>query len=105
LTKTVPETRAERGDDEHLGYDTHEQTWSKTMLIEATGHVPIDAPRDRAGTFIPQTVKNRQRRLSGSTGPCCHCLGVVSGEISAHFAEMYGASVSRRPFPGCGCHT
>ena len=29
------------------------------------GHVEIDVPRDRAGTFEPQIVRKRQRRLSG----------------------------------------
>jgi hypothetical protein len=51
LTKTVPETRAERGDDEHLGYDTHEQTWSKTMLIEATGQFVRDHDLRCVGPF------------------------------------------------------
>ena len=40
-------------------------TRSKTVLTEATGHVEIDVPRDRAGTFEPQIVRKRQRRLSG----------------------------------------
>ena len=34
------------------------------VLTEASGHVVIDAPRDRVGTFDPQIVKKRQRRLS-----------------------------------------
>jgi putative transposase len=28
------------------------------VLTEAAGQVPIDVPRDRAGTFEPQIVKN-----------------------------------------------
>ena len=35
------------------------------MLTEATAHVDIDVPRDRAGTFEPQIVRKRQGRLSG----------------------------------------
>ena len=34
------------------------------MLTEASGHVPIEVPRDREGTFEPQIVKKRQRRLN-----------------------------------------
>jgi hypothetical protein len=63
---------------EHLGYARHDPagqgsgsgnvrngTRPKTVLTEATGQVGIDVPRDRAGTFEPQIVKKRQRRLTG----------------------------------------
>jgi hypothetical protein len=35
------------------------------VLTDSTGQVEIDVPRDRAGTFEPQIVKKRQRRLNG----------------------------------------
>jgi putative transposase len=35
------------------------------VLTEHSGPVEIEVPRDRAGTFEPQIVKKRQRRLSG----------------------------------------
>jgi transposase-like protein len=31
------------------------------VLADATGHVQIDVPQDRAGMFEPQIVKKRQR--------------------------------------------
>jgi putative transposase len=67
------------------------------VLTEATGHVEIDVPRDRAGTFARQIVKKRQRRLSGvdEVVLSLYAKGLTTGEISAHFAEIYGASVSR----------
>jgi putative transposase len=34
------------------------------VLTEA-GPVGLDVPRDRAGSFTPQIVRKRQRRLSG----------------------------------------
>jgi transposase-like protein len=37
----------------------------KTVLTEATGQVQVEVPRDREGTFEPQIVRKRQRRLSG----------------------------------------
>jgi hypothetical protein len=40
-------------------------TRAKTVLTEASGQVGIEVPRDRAGTFEPQIVKKRQRRLTG----------------------------------------
>jgi transposase-like protein len=64
---------------------------------EASGHVEIDVPRDRAGTFDPQIVKKRQRRLNGvdEIVLSLYAKGLTTGEISAHFAEIYGASVSK----------
>jgi transposase-like protein len=76
LTRTVLETALGEEMTEHLGYEKHDPAGagtgnvrngsrSKTVLTEATGHVQIDVPRDRAGTFEPQIVRKRQRRLSG----------------------------------------
>ena len=54
-------------------------------------------PRDRAGTFEPRIVKKRQRRLYGvdEIVLSLYAKGLTTGEISAHFAESYGASVSK----------
>ena len=67
------------------------------MLTEGTGQVGIDVPRDRDGTFEPQIVKKRQRRLTGvdEIVLSLYAKGLTTGEISAHFAEIYGASVSQ----------
>ncbi|WP_345734054.1 IS256 family transposase, partial [Cryptosporangium minutisporangium] len=72
-------------------------TRAKTVLTENTGEVEIDVPRDRAGSFEPQIVKKRQRRLSGvdEVVLSLYAKGLTTGEISAHFAEIYGASVSK----------
>ncbi len=72
-------------------------TRAKTVLTESTGHIEIDVPRDRAGTFEPQIVKKRQRRLSGvdEVVLSLYAKGLTTGEISAHLAEIYGASVSK----------
>ena len=108
LTKTVLETALNEEMTEHLGYGKHDPggagsgnirngTRAKTVLTEATGQVEIDVPRDRAGTFEPQIVRKRQRRLSGvdEVVLSLYSKGLTTGEISAHFAEIYGASVSR----------
>ena len=72
-------------------------TRAKTVLTEHSGHVEIDVPRDRAATFEPQIVRKRQRRLSGvdEIVLSLYAKGLTTGEISAHFAEVYGASVSK----------
>ena len=67
------------------------------MLTEGSGQVGIEVPRDRDGTFTPQIVRKRQRRLGGvdEIVLSLYAKGLTTGEISAHFAEIYGASVSK----------
>jgi putative transposase len=50
-----------------------------------------------ARSFEPQIVRKRQRRLSGVDEMVLslYAKGLTTGEISAHFAEIYGASVSK----------
>jgi putative transposase len=69
----------------------------KSVLTDTSGQAGIDVPRDRAGTFGPQIVKKRQRRLNGvdEIVLSLYAKGLTTGEISAHFQEIYGASVSR----------
>jgi putative transposase len=106
LTKTVLETALDQELTEHLGHEKHGQPVAgnvrngsrpKTVLTESSGQVAIEVPRDRAGTFEPQIVRKRQRRLSGvdQIVLSLYAKGLTTGEISAHFAEIYGASVSR----------
>jgi transposase-like protein len=108
LTKTVLETALNQELTEHLGHDKHgpagnesgnvrNGTRPKTVLTQSTGQVPIEVPRDRDGTFEPQIVKKRQRRLTGVDEMVLslYAKGLTTGEISAHFAEIYGASVSK----------
>ena len=56
-----------------------------------------DVPRDRAGTFEPQIVGKRQRRLSGvdEVVLSLYAKSLTTGEIPAHFAEIDGASISK----------
>ena len=106
LTKQVLETALDQELTEHLGHEKNGQpvagnvrngTRPKTVLTESTGEVGIEVPRDRQGTFEPQIVKKRQRRLSGvdEIVLSLYAKGLTTGEISAHFAEIYGASVSK----------
>jgi putative transposase len=108
LTKTVIEAALDEEMSEHLGYDKHEPVGrnrgnsrngkrSKTVLTDACGDVQIDMPRDREATFDPVIVKKRQRRLSDvdEVVLSLYAKGLTTGEISAHFAEVYGASVSK----------
>ena len=109
FTKSVLETALNEEMAEHLGHEKYRAapdrdsanvrngTRPKTVLTEATGQVEIDVPRDRNGSFEPQIVKKRQRRLTGvdEIVLSLYAKGLTTGEISAHFAEICGASVSK----------
>lgn len=94
---------------EHLGYEKNHAgpdressnvrngTRLKTVLTGATGHAQIEIPRDRDGTFQPVIVRKHQRRLNGVDEMVLSLSahGLTTGEISAHFAQIYGAQVSK----------
>ena len=66
-------------------------------MLTDIGPVEIDVPRDLDASFTPTIVKKRQRRLTGvdQIVLSLSARGLTTGEISAHFAEVYGASVSK----------
>mgnify|MGYP003713268065 FL=1 len=107
LTKNVLETALDAEMTEHLGYEKHDAagrgsgnsrngTRSKTVLTEI-GPVEIDVPRDIDSSFAPQIVKKRQRRLTGIDEIVLSLTakGLTTGEVSAHFQDIYGATVSK----------
>jgi len=108
ITATVLEAALEEEMTEHLGHEKHRApsggagnirngTRPKTVLTDAAGEVTIEVPRDRAGTFAPVIVKKRQRRLSDvdAIAISLYAKGLTTGEICAHFAEVYGASIGK----------
>jgi putative transposase len=109
FTRSVLETALNEEMTEHLGHEKNraepdrESTnvrngaRSKTVVSDAAGEVEISVPRDREGTFEPRIVKKRQRRLTDvdEIVLSLYAKGMTTGDISAHFAEIYGASVSK----------
>src|SRR3954451_7449411 len=105
FTKNVLETALNEELTEHLGHGknqappTRESTnvrngsRSKTVISDAVGEVTIDVPRDREGTFKPQIVKKRQRRLGDvdEIVLSLYAKGLTTGEISE-------ASTPHRPW-------
>ncbi|HEX9100475.1 MAG TPA: transposase, partial [Candidatus Dormibacteraeota bacterium] len=74
LTKRLVERAMEVELTDHVGYEPHCEppggaanqrngTTSKTLITDH-GKVPIDAPRDRDGSFEPQIVSMKEARLS-----------------------------------------
>ncbi len=77
LTKQVLETGLEVEMEEHLGYAKHAAegrnhgnsrngTRSKTVITEI-GPIELDVPRDRDGSFEPETVARTSAASTGST--------------------------------------
>jgi putative transposase len=108
LTKRIIESAAEGEMDDHLGYAKHDPagrdggnsrngTRTKQLLTDV-GPVEVAIPRDRDGSFEPQIVRKRQRRLSGIDGLVISlsAKGLTHGEIAAHLAEVYDAQVSKQ---------
>src|SRR4051794_18246074 len=109
FTKNVLETALSEELTEHLGHEKNQADQGrestnvrngarpKTVVSDAAGEVSIEVPRDREGTFEPQIVKKRQRRFTevDKIVLSLYSKGLTTGEISAHFAEIYDASVSK----------
>ncbi|MFF3566893.1 IS256 family transposase [Nocardia jiangxiensis] len=108
LTKLVVESALEGEITDHLGYESGDPagrgtgnsrngTRSKTVVTDV-GPVEIDVPRDRDGSFEPQLVRKRQRRLEGVENMVLSlsAKGLTHGEICAHLHEVYGVEVSKQ---------
>ncbi len=92
---------------EHLGYELYERgkrpdanarngSYAKTVRTEI-GEVELRVPRDRAGSFEPQTVPKHRRQLDGlaATVISLYAKGLTTGEIQQHLGEIYSSEISR----------
>ncbi len=90
----------------HLGYDAGQARpegasngrngyTSKTLFTDQ-GEVTVDVPRDREGSFEPQLVRTRERRLTGFDDRilALYARGMSVRDIKGHLQEMYGVEVS-----------
>lgn len=91
---------------DHLGYDKHDPagrgspnsrngSTPKTLSTEV-GDIPIDTPRDRAGTFEPRLVPKGTRRLDGLDAMIVslYAGGMTVRDIQAHLARTLGTDLS-----------
>ena len=106
LTKRVVERALEAEMREHLGYEAHAPEGrgsgnsrngksGKTVQSESA-QFEIEVPRDRNGTFEPQLVKKRQRRLEGFDDKvlALYSRGQSTREIQSQLKDLYGVEVS-----------
>lgn len=90
----------------HLGYEKgadkpedqpnyRNGTTPKTVLTD-DGEVPLEIPRDRAGSFTPRIIPKGMRRLPGfdSKVLSLYARGMTVREIQGHLEELYGVDVS-----------
>ena len=106
LTKRLVENALEGEMTEHLGYEPHAPKGNHTgnsrngkggkTIHTESGSVEIDVPRDRTGTFEPQLVRKRQRRLEGFDDKVLslYARGMTTRQIQGHLKELYGTEVS-----------
>jgi hypothetical protein len=106
LTKAVIERCLETELDTHLGYPKHTRKGNATgnmrnghsqkTLKGEQGHVEIEVPRDRQGTFEPQLVKKGQTRLDGFDDKilALYARGMTTRDIQAQLQDLYGVEVS-----------
>jgi putative transposase len=107
LTRRLVERALSAELTEHLGYEPHQEppggtgnarngTTPKTLVTEH-GRVPINAPRDRNGSFEPRIVRKGQRRFEGFDDKilALYARGLSVRDIEAHLAEIYGVKVGR----------
>ena len=91
---------------EHLGYAPGEPkpadqanhrngSTPKTVLTD-TDRLPLEVPRDRAGSFRPQLVPTGLRRLPGFDDKVLslYARGLTVREIRGHLEELYQVSVA-----------
>jgi putative transposase len=106
MTKAVLERALDVEITDHLGYEAGDPAGNgsgnsrnghgrKTVHTTA-GPVELEVPRDRNGSFTPVIVPKRKRRLGNVEDMIIslYARGMSTRDITAHLAEVYGASVS-----------
>jgi len=100
-------SRAMKGEmTHHLGY-SHGETpneeqgnrrngRSKKTLRTSHGHVEVEVPRDRDGSFEPQIVGKHERDFAGFDDQILsmYARGMSTRDIRGHLAEIYNVDVS-----------
>jgi putative transposase len=104
LQKKLVEKALEAELTEHLGYEAHDEAPSSNRRNGRThktvqsdnGQFEVEIPRDREGSFEPQLVKKRQRRLDGFDEKVLSLYsgGLSTREIQTQLEDLYGVEVS-----------
>src|SRR6185295_15813211 len=84
------------GEDKPAGQANHRNGSTPKTVLTDDGAVPLDVPRDRAGTFTPQVVPKGVRRLPGfdSKVLSLYARGLTVREIQGHLEELYQIEIA-----------
>ena len=99
LIKQLTEAALQAELDSHLSQDStpnRKNGRTAKTVKSPLGSFELHTPRDRAGTFEPQLVRKRQRRLDGFDDKvlALYARGLSTREIKAQLEELYGVDVS-----------
>ena len=106
LTKRLLERALGAELTEHVGYEKHSaegrgsgnsRNGTSPKTLKGTfGTMPIEVPRDRAGTFEPQIIGKHQTRFTGFDEQIVslYARGLSTREIQRHLEEIYQVEVS-----------
>ncbi len=102
LIKQIVEAALEGEMDSHLqetrkAAKNRRNGRTQKNLKSSLGSIEIFAPRDRNGSFVPQTIEKRQTMLPGDLEDKIlglYGLGMSYNDIQKHLQEMYGLCVS-----------
>lgn len=102
LLKKVIEASLEGEMDAHLASEdrsakNRRNGKGRKNLSSSLGELEIFTPRDRDGSFSPETIKKRQRRISDDIDAKILSLygkGMSYRDLQDHLKDMYGAEIS-----------
>jgi putative transposase len=106
LTTRLVERALQAEMTQHLGFEAGQEKpagagngrngYTTKSLLTDQGEVRVDVPRDRQGTFEPQLVRKRERRVGGFDDRilALYARGMSVRDIQGHLQEMYGVEVS-----------
>nr|WP_040396660.1 IS256 family transposase [Anaerococcus senegalensis] len=90
--------------DEHLDYEYGEKPLSlntrngtsKKTVRSSYGNIDLNIPRDREGTFEPQSLKKYEKDISNIENQIISMYGkgMTTRDISSHIKDIYGFTIS-----------
>lgn len=90
--------------DEHLDYEYGEKPLSlntrngtsKKTVRSSYGNIDLNIPRDREGTFEPQSLKKYEKDISNIENQIIsmYAKGMTTRDISSHIKDIYGFGIS-----------
>ncbi|MDY3007407.1 IS256 family transposase, partial [Anaerococcus porci] len=90
--------------DEHLDYEYGEKPLSlntrngtsKKTVRSSYGNIELNIPRDREGTFEPQSLKKYEKDISNIENQIISMYGkgMTTRDISSHIKDIYGFGIS-----------